>query len=74
MTCYLRHLKEIFRKAEIEVTKEKRQELDRIIHSMVEVEYKSCPKTWREVKKRIADDEENFVSKLREVWRKQEDI
>jgi len=38
----------------------------------VEVEYKDCPKTWRELKKRIAEGEEDFVSKLREAWTKRE--
>ena len=39
MTCYFRHLKDIFMKAGIEVTKENRRELDRIIHGIVDVEY-----------------------------------
>ena len=72
MTCYFRHLKDIFMKAGIEVTKENRRELDRIIHGIVDVEYKDCPKTWREVKKRMAEDEEDFVSKLKEAWNKRE--
>jgi len=29
--------------------------------------YKNCPDTW-EVKRRIAEDEEGFVSKLKEAW------
>ena len=70
MTCYFRHLQEIFKKAGIEVTENNKRELDRIIHSIVDVEYKDCPKTWREVKKRIAEDEEGFVSKLKESWSK----
>lgn len=69
-TCYFRHLGEIFTKAGIDVTKENRQELDKIIHHIVSVEYKDCPAAWREVKKRIAEDEERFVSKLREEWKK----
>jgi len=67
MTCYFRHLREVFKKAGIEVTKENKRELDRVIHGIVEVEYKDCPKIWREVNKRIAEDKENFVSKLREA-------
>lgn len=68
MTCYFRHLQGIFKKAGIEVTKENKQHVDRIIHSIVRVEYKDCPATWREVKKRISEDEETFVSKLKEAW------
>jgi hypothetical protein len=72
MTCYFRHLKEIFRKAGIEVTAENKREIDKIIHHIVSVEYKHCPSAWKEVKKRITEDEENFVSRLREEWRKHE--
>jgi len=70
MTCYFRHLQPIFEKAGIEVTKENKKELDRIIHSIVKVEYKNCPVAWREVKKLIAEDEDNFVSKLKTAWAK----
>lgn len=70
MTCYFRHLKEIFKKAGIEVTSENRHEVDRIIHSIVGVEYKNCLATWREVKKRIAEDETGFVTMLKEAWNK----
>ena len=71
MTCYFRHLQEIFKKAGIKVTSENKKELDKIIHNIVGVEYKNCPATWREVKKQIAENEEAFVSKLKEKWSKQ---
>lgn len=67
MTCYFRHLREVFKKAGIEVTNENKREIDRIIHGIVGVEYKSCPAAWREVKKRIAEDERAFVSSLKEA-------
>jgi hypothetical protein len=31
---------------------------------------KNCPATWREVKKRIAEDETGFVTMLKEAWNK----
>jgi len=71
MTCYFRHLQEIFKKAGIEVTGENKREIDRIIHNIVSVKYKNCPATWREVKKRIMEDEEGFISTLKEAWNKQ---
>ena len=71
MTCYLRHLQRIFEKAGIEVTSQNKQEIDRIIHSIVGVKYKSCPLAWKEVKKRIVEDEKSFISKLSEEWHKQ---
>ena len=70
MTCYFRQLQGIFKKAGIEVMKENKRELDKIIHGIVEVEYKNCPATWKEVKKIIAINEDNFVAKLKEAWNK----
>lgn len=65
MTCYFRHIRNIFKKAGIEITDQNKREIDRVIHSIVKVEYKNCPATWREVKKRLAEDPEAFVSELR---------
>jgi hypothetical protein len=65
MTCYFRHLNDVFDKAGVTVTKENKQDIDRVIHSIVGVEYKNCPATWKEVKKRIAEDEESFVNTLK---------
>jgi hypothetical protein len=65
MTCYFRHLKTIFEKTGITITKENKQDIDRVIHSIAGVEYKNCPATWKEVKKRIAEDEESFVNTLK---------
>lgn len=70
MTCYLRHLQEIFNKAGIEVTKDNKHELDKMIHEIVSTKYNNCPATWREVKKRIAEDEAGFVSDLKAAWKK----
>ena len=70
MTCYFRHLQNILKKAEIEVTKENKREIDKVIHTIVSVEYKDCPATWKEVKKRITENEEGFVLILKEEWNK----
>jgi len=70
VTCYFRHLKEVFIKAGIEVTSENKRDIDKTIHNIVDVKYKNCSDVWREVKKRIAEDEEGFVSKLKEAWSK----
>jgi hypothetical protein len=70
MTCYFRHLQEIFRKAGVTVTSENRKEVDRIIHNIVGVKHKSCPDAWREVKKRITENEAEFASELRQAWEK----
>ena len=65
MTCYFRHMKDVFSRAGIEVTKENKKALDRAIHSHVGVEYKDCSSTWKEVKKKLAEDEEAFMAMLK---------
>jgi hypothetical protein len=68
VTCYFRHLKEVFKKAGIEATPQNRTEIDRVIHDIVGVKYKNCPAAWKQIKTRLAQDEAGFVSKLRETW------
>jgi len=68
MTCYFRHLNEVFKKACIEITSQNRQEVDRIIHDIVGVDYKNCPSAWRQVKNRVAEDEAGFVAALKKAW------
>jgi hypothetical protein len=70
MTCYFRHLQDIFKKAGIEVTSANKREIDQIIHRIVSIRYKDCPATWKEVKKRITNDEKGFVSELTTEWKK----
>ncbi len=67
MTCYFRHkqMKDVFERAGVEITKENRKEVDRVVHSIVGVEYKSCPDTWRAVKARLGEDEDAFMRELR---------
>ncbi len=58
-------MKEVFTKAGAEISKENRKEIDRIIHSIVGVEYKNCSATWKMVKERLSEDEDAFVAKLK---------
>ena len=68
MTCYFRHLKQVFEKAGIEVTNENKREIDKVIHAIVGVDYKNCPAAWKEVKKMLAENETVFISNLKEAW------
>jgi len=70
VTCYFRHLKQVFEKAGLEVTPPNRQEIDKIIHNIVSVNYKNCPAAWKQVKNLILEDEANFVSMLKDAWEK----
>jgi hypothetical protein len=71
MTCYFRHLKEVFWKAGIGITPQNKQQIDKIIHDIVGVEYKNCPAAWQQVKKRMAEDEAGFVAMLKNAWNNQ---
>jgi len=68
VTCYFRHMQNIFGRAGITVTDGNKRELDRVIHRIVGVGYKNCSAAWREVKRRIAEDEDGFVSELKKAW------
>ncbi|MHA1959576.1 MAG: hypothetical protein ACW99U_05065 [Candidatus Thorarchaeota archaeon] len=67
MTCYFRHIKRIFEEIGFEVTKENKREVDKNLHRLVGIEYKDCSSVWKEVKKRMAEDEDSFVSSLKAV-------
>ncbi len=67
MTCYFRHLGGVFAKAGIEVTRENRKELDRIIQGIAGGDA-DCPTVWRQIKKRLAEDEAGFVAELKAAW------
>ncbi|MFC1803360.1 hypothetical protein ACFL0D_05270 [Thermoproteota archaeon] len=69
MTCYFRHkqMKEVFEKAGVEITKENRKDVDRVIHSIVGVEYKNCSAAWKAVKSKLSDNEEAFIEELKSL-------
>jgi hypothetical protein len=70
VTCYFRHLQGIFEKAGIEVTEANEREVDKVIHEIVGIKYEDCPAVWKEVKKRIGEDKESFISELEQEWRR----
>ena len=59
-------MKNVFTRAGIDITDENKRAVDRAIHDLVGVDYKNCSTTWKEVKKRLEDDEESFVSELKQ--------
>ena len=64
MTCYFRHMKGIFTEIGVDVTPENKKDIDRALHKLLGVEYKNCSASWKEVKKRLADDESGFMKSL----------
>lgn len=72
MSCYFRHLKDVFEAAGIEVSSVNKKQIDRTIHDIIGVNYKDCPATWRKLKQEILSDEQkrrHFVARLRSAVR-----
>lgn len=65
LTCYFKHIKNVFEKAGVEPTTENKKEIDKVIHSLLGVEYKNCSQTWKAVKAKLAEDEVQFIEHLR---------
>ena len=67
MSCYFRHLNEIFDEACIVVTPSNRKQIDQAIHQVVGVTYKECPQAWKTLKQQIMGDaqqRQDFIKKL----------
>jgi hypothetical protein len=60
-------MKDIFDEAGIKVTESNKKEIDKTIHKIVNVSYKNCPETWKEIKLGIADAQkrQEFIRKLK---------
>ena len=75
MSCYFRHMKEVFEEAGVKITKENKKKIDRIVHGLVDVEYKNCSPTWRAIKEHINvhhKERSRFVKRLKNQVKKQE--
>ncbi len=64
MTCYFRHMNEIFTELGVIVTSENKREIDKEIHKLVGVEYKNCSAAWKAIKKLRDEDESGFMKSL----------
>ncbi len=70
VSCYFRHLKDIFGEAGIEVSPTNRKQIDQVIHQLVGIDYKDCPDAWKKLKQQIFSDEQkrqDFVIRLRDA-------
>jgi len=55
MSCYFRHLKDVFDEAGIAVTPANRRKIDQAIQKFAGTTGQPCPETWRKLKKQLAD-------------------
>ena len=56
MSCYFRHIKDVFETAGIVVAKDNKKAVDTAIHDLVGVGYKDCPAAWRAFKAQVGTD------------------
>jgi len=54
----------IFAELGVDVTPENKKDIDKAIHKLLGVEYKNCSASWKEIKKRLAEDEPGFMKSL----------
>jgi hypothetical protein len=57
MSCYFRHMKDIFEEAGISVNPTNKKQIDQALHQIVDVNYKDCPNTWKALKQIMLSDE-----------------
>jgi predicted Fe-Mo cluster-binding NifX family protein len=69
MSCYFRHMAEIFSEAGIQVTPANKKQIDEAIHKIVDVHYKDCPSVWKQIKAGTADPQKRweFISQLKKA-------
>lgn len=70
MSCYFRHLKDVFNEAGIEVTSANRKLIDQAIHQIVEADYKECPAAWKKIKQDVLSDKKKrheFAQRLKKA-------
>jgi hypothetical protein len=57
MSCYFRHMKEVFEEAGITITPENKKLLDQALHQITGVNYKDCSAAWKTLKHNFLADE-----------------
>jgi len=74
MSCYTRHLGDLFAAAGIENTKENRKRADGFIREILGMTGERCPVVWREAKTRLADPDKSLelADRLRQAFKTME--
>ena len=67
LTCYFRHMKNIFEEMGVEISADTKRDVDQQIHNLLGIEYKNCSSTWKEVKSKLADNRTAFISDLKKA-------
>jgi hypothetical protein len=66
VSCYLRHLDDVVTATGVKIGPDNRKEIDRTVKELLGLE--DCPDVWKEVKKRLAADEQGFINDLHDAF------
>ena len=69
MSCYVRHLTDVFEALSMENNKDNRKTMDKAIRGILKTD-KPCPEVWKQLKTILADGKkkEDLVGKLRKQF------
>ncbi len=70
MSCYFRHMQDVFEDLGITVTSENKKQMDAVLHRLVDVAYKDCSPTWKAIKEEIKVDPDRrkvFTERLKKA-------
>jgi hypothetical protein len=61
-------MKDVLDEVGVTITPDNKKEIDRILHGIVDVEYKNCSPAWKKIKEMVRGEEaerDRFVKKLK---------
>jgi hypothetical protein len=58
---------ELFEEIGVEVIKENKKAIDKVLHEMLSVEYRNCAATWKLIRRRLKEDGDGFKSRLQQA-------
>lgn len=73
MSCYIRHLSDVFEELDIEESKDNRRMMDKSIRKILKTN-EPCPEVWKHLKTILADEKKkkDLVGKLKTKFAKVE--
>ncbi|APV44790.1 hypothetical protein Dform_01468 [Dehalogenimonas formicexedens] len=71
MSCYFRHIQEIFKDAGITISTHNKKQIDQAIHEFLGITYKDCPTTLKALKTIMIDKQKRdlLVQELKTAYR-----
>jgi hypothetical protein len=67
MSCYFRHMKDIFDEAEITPGPNNKKQIDQAIHQIMGTSYKDCSATWKALKQTYLADEKTRLELIHKL-------